>query len=142
MLKTGKTFWIQKSNLKNAVFAEFLLSKTPVAATFFSQKTVSAAVLLQVTGHFRLLSSTCVPLMLKNFEQKGVPGLATVFPLVKNTLVTLMIHYCSHQKNRPVHWRDNDVTSMQHWWNIDESLFISMQTIMINNVFNVLISET
>ena len=38
---------------------------------------------------------------------------------VENTLKTLMNDWCSHRKNNSVHEKDNNATSIQHWWNID-----------------------
>ena len=40
---------------------------------------------------------------------------------VEKTRITLMIFWCRYTKNRPVHSKDNDVTSIQLWWNIDDS---------------------
>ena len=38
-------------------------------------------------------------------------------------------------------WLFVDGSSKKHWYSIDETLMISIQTLMIINVFNVLISE-
>ena len=57
---------------------------------------------------------------------------------VENTLVKLMIHYCCHKKTGLF----IKETTMRHRCNIDETLMISMQTLMIIIVFNALISGT
>ena len=56
---------------------------------------------------------------------------------VENTLITLLIHWCCHQKTG-VFIKETAI----HRCNIDETLMISMQTLMIINIFYVLIFET
>ena len=137
-----------------------ILQKSPVSASIFPQNLGFVhGILLRVTGTFYFFAS-CAPLLWKNFApsfnsgsllrkemlthaKKNAEGWGrfrrhgkhAIGASVENTLITLMIHRCLHQKRAGCSLKRQPC-------DIDATLMNLMWKLKIINVFNVLVSKT